>query len=305
MNAGGLVSDFRHRSQPPGFTASELFARGLYPFRLHAHDPEDPKAFKRPCRMGWQAQAEGVTSSELFYLDRARCNLGLHLGPSGLVVVDTDTAEGEAWAAEHLPASIWTVKTSQGRHRYYRLTHYQEPPRNTVKPRPGIDLRAAGGYVLAPGSWHFAAGVRYEPEGDWSAPITSLPVFNPAWFPAPAPAGRSSQPRMTIPVDHASVLRRAEAYLATCPPGIQGQNGSGTTFRAALKVATYFDLTQDELLDLLERAYNPRCVPPWSPAELEHKAADAWERSQASPKIGIALQVQPCRWMPPPKRRQA
>jgi uncharacterized protein (DUF927 family) len=76
------------------------------------------------------------------------------------------------------------------------------------------------------------------------------------------------------------VLARAGAYLDTLPEAVQGQNGSGAAFNAALKIQDGFDLAEDEALDLLVDRYNPRCVPPWSVAELQHKVHDAAPRCQ-------------------------
>nr|WP_279343056.1 DUF927 domain-containing protein [Geothrix paludis] len=94
--------------------------------------------------------------------------------------------------------------------------------------------------------------------------------------------------------DREAVLRRAGAYLETMPGGIQGSNGSGATFEAALKVVTRFNLTEAEALVLMEEVHNPKCEPSWSRAELEHKVADAWQRAQGSTELGCAL-MEPAR----------
>lgn len=85
------------------------------------------------------------------------------------------------------------------------------------------------------------------------------------------------------------VLKRAGAYLATLPGAIQGSDGSGTTFQAALKTITRFDLTEDEAFDLMQTVHNPRCEPAWCEDELRHKVADAWNKAQASSELGCAL----------------
>ena len=101
-----------HHGQNDGFTASRLRQMGLYPFPLKDHNPADEREFKRPLFVGWQNEAKRATPDELASADRSGCNLGLHLGPSRLVVIDTDTPEAEAWAAEHLPPTPWRTRTA-------------------------------------------------------------------------------------------------------------------------------------------------------------------------------------------------
>lgn len=69
---------------------------------------------------------------------------------------------------------------------------------------------------------------------------------------------------------------RAAAYLRKCPPGIEGQNGSSTTLRAAILVGPGFDLSEEASVSLLMEEFNPRCVPPWSEKELRRKVQEAF-----------------------------
>lgn len=73
----------------------------------------------------------------------------------GVVVVDTDTPEAEAWAESALPATL-TVSTARGAHRYYKITfrtkNSSQHSRNAL--HKGIDVRGDGGYVIGPGSRH-------------------------------------------------------------------------------------------------------------------------------------------------------
>jgi Bifunctional DNA primase/polymerase, N-terminal len=98
-------------------------------------------------------------------------NVAIATGPAGLVVVDLDLADpDEPRPPEHpiaqggadvldalrcyRPGSTWTIETaSGGQHLYFRAPAVSGPWRNTAG-RIGwhIDTRAAGGYVVAPGS---------------------------------------------------------------------------------------------------------------------------------------------------------
>lgn len=83
--------------------------------------------------------------------------------------------------------------------------------------------------------------------------------------------------------DMAVRRRRASAYLATMPPGIQGSNGSGATYAAVCAAVHGFALGADEGLRLILEEYNPRCDPPWSEGELAHKVNDAAAKSHREP----------------------
>jgi hypothetical protein len=146
-------------------------------------------------------------------------NVAIATGPARLVVVDLDVADPEerrpadlpdatggldvfqALAAHHVyvPGSTWTVSTAGGgRHLYFRAPAAGGPWRNTSG-RIGwhIDTRAAGGYVVAAGS--FVGGRPYTVVHDrppivlpdWLADLLSPPsVPDPAVAPTQAPKGR-------------------------------------------------------------------------------------------------------------------
>ncbi len=76
---------------------------------------------------------------------------------------------------------------------------------------------------------------------------------------------------------------RAAAYLAKIPPAVAGQRGHDRTFHAACVLIQGFELTINEARPLLEE-WNLGCVPPWSPAELEHKLRDAEGAAGSRPR---------------------
>lgn len=75
---------------------------------------------------------------------------GIDCGKSGLVVVDEDEADAMAAALGYVP-DTYTVRTGKGRH-FYFLAPAGVRFKNGVKDVPGLDVRADGGYVVAPGS---------------------------------------------------------------------------------------------------------------------------------------------------------
>ncbi len=80
-------------------------------------------------------------------------NIGIVTGAvSGLVVVDADGAEGLTWMKEHLPVTSVYVQTGKGYHAYFR--HPGGHIANATRIAPEVDIRADGGYVVAPPSVH-------------------------------------------------------------------------------------------------------------------------------------------------------
>lgn len=85
----------------------------------------------------------------------AGANMGVDCYKSGLVVVDEDQPGAvQRWLGRDLPIT-YTVKTPRGTHYYFKA-----PVGVTVGSRngiaPGVDIKAEGGYVVAPGSVHYS-----------------------------------------------------------------------------------------------------------------------------------------------------
>lgn len=82
----------------------------------------------------------------------------------------------------------------------------------------------------------------------------------------------AAPPTLTIDTP---VLERAAKYLAMMEPSISGQRGHDACFKAACALVQGFDLSTDEAYKLLAVDFNPRCQPPWSERELQHKVSQA------------------------------
>ena len=95
------------------------------------------------------------------------------------------------------------------------------------------------------------------------------------WLAKPVP-GHEWRPRQHAPISvHGDVERRAVAYIAKMPEAISKQGGHGALWHVALTLAKGFGLGEERTLAILRSEYNHRCAPPWSEAELAHKARDA------------------------------
>lgn len=76
-----------------------------------------------------------------------------------------------------------------------------------------------------------------------------------------------------------SPVRGAQAYLSKLPPAIAGQAGHAATYHAACRLVE-FGLGQEEAWSILAEWNLTHCEPPWTEAELRHKLADAFRRTQ-------------------------
>jgi putative DNA primase/helicase len=111
-----------------------------------------------------------------------------------------------------------------------------------------------------------------------AAPVSSSPVS-----PSPGrgrPAKHAAAASSAVADDR---LKRARAYLAKVPAGVAGQGGHNRTFHAACVLIQGFDLTVDQARPLFSE-WNLGCIPPWSPAELEHKLSDAAKAIDSRPR---------------------
>lgn len=94
---------------------------------------------------------------------------------------------------------------------------------------------------------------------------------------------RRGRPRKTQAAS-GDALERCRAYVATLPPAIQGQDGSGRAFRAACAIYR-FGLSDDDAR-MVFGEYNERCEPPWSEQEIAHKLADARRAVEEAGEFG-------------------
>jgi hypothetical protein len=78
--------------------------------------------------------------------------------------------------------------------------------------------------------------------------------------------------------DRVAMVARGRRYVATTPPAIQGQQGDLATFRLCCRLVSWFELSDQQVLDLLS-AWNARCEPPWTERELVAKVNSARRQS--------------------------
>lgn len=106
---------------------------------------------------------------------------------SGVVVVDLDSEAALEWAQENLPPTpIKTASSETRQHWYYR--HPRDgrvTSKGLVRGRSDVQIKADGGYVLAPFALH-PLGHRYSVVEEWTrAGWAEMPVFDRALIEAP------------------------------------------------------------------------------------------------------------------------
>ncbi|MCC5823219.1 MAG: bifunctional DNA primase/polymerase [Phycisphaerales bacterium] len=265
--------------------ARGYLARGFQPTPISARE-------KRPLLDAWQKTI--LSADELEEHFRPGLNIGLMLGdPSGgLVDVDLDCPEACELAAKYLPPTpAITGRESAPRSHWWYIApgsttkRYQMPGTREVV----CEIRSTGAQTLVGPSIH--------PSGERYADLDGTPATVPAEMLATCVAGlaaavarargidpeqqRRPDPRPASPppaasgADPAHEERRALAYLDRMPGAIAGAGGHSATFAAASAMVHGFGLPAGTALSILEERYNPRCAPPWSRRELEHKVQQA------------------------------
>jgi hypothetical protein len=215
-----------------------------------------------------------------------RSNVGIALGPvSGMIALDIDGPNAgelaeQLFGAQGLPPTLYFDTPGGGKRLFYSC------PEDCLISRKRWDTDAShvilmgyGTETVMPPSIHAATGKTYE----WPAeilPIAPLPgvvatAYHDALCPTPDPAPPPTPHVVTTEWADVQQYLRARAYLEKCDPAVSGQRGHDQTFKVACKLVKGFDLPPEVALALLLEHYNPRCIPPWSIPELQHKVNDA------------------------------
>ena len=146
----------------------ELARRGfaVFPCKPRGKPPLTASGYKDSSRDEAQIRA--------WWQDWPAANVGIDCGSSDILVLDVDGTEGEASLADigvALEAGI-EVSTGKGRHLYFQANG--KTYKNAVAIKPGLDIRCAGGSVIAPPSIH-ESGREYAFTTD--AELSAIPAW--------------------------------------------------------------------------------------------------------------------------------
>ncbi len=168
---------------------------------------------------------------------------------SGVLVLDVDGPEGEAELRKHgHPVTPMVRSAGGGLHLYFK--HPEQHVRTGIRVAPGLDVKAAGGYVVAPPSVG-ANGEPYE------------------WIVSPEEAELAEAPAWLI-----DLLERERPKGPAGPVGERIPSGERNKGLASLAgTMRRRGMGEAEILAALEVANEQRCEPPLEAAEVEKIAA--------------------------------
>jgi hypothetical protein len=134
------------------------------------------------CKNGLKDATTNPAAIRQWWKQWPDANIGIATGPeSNLLVLDIDGKQGEdsliklAREGCTLPDS-YVVKTGSGQHIYFLYPSGRDVRNSASKLAPGLDIRGAGGYVVAPPSL-YRNGTRYE-----TLESSVPPVDAPEWL---------------------------------------------------------------------------------------------------------------------------
>ena len=186
--------------------------------------------------------------------------VGIVTGPlSGIVVLDADGEEGMAELKRRGHPVTPVARTGKGLHLYFR--HPGEDLRTGIRIAPGIDLKAAGGYVAAPPSAH--------PNGrDYK------------WIIPPEDTELADLPEWALDTLKSERPRRYKAITESDDPIGPGQRNA-TLYSYACYLRSHGFSAQD-IEDLLQKKNLRRCFPPLDTDEVGRIAQSAATHEQGS-----------------------
>ena len=185
---------------------------------------------------------------------RSARNVAIATGASNLVVIDLDPPAGRAQLERlgRLPATF-TVSTVRdgGEHRYFAAIPGREFRNSTSAIAPNVDVRAVGGYVIAPGSR--VGGRAYE--------ITDgrLPAQLPGWLaelastPPPVVPRPMARPSVSPGGYGGAALRGEAEVLAAAVPGTRNAQLNRSAFALGQLVAAGV-LAENIVTEMLRQA---------------------------------------------------
>ena len=254
--------------------------------------PLETKGKKPITANGFKNATTDAEQLRRWWASHPAANIGIACGAAcgrNLTVVDLDIKPDKNglrelfdWQKDHgeLPKTL-TVKTGGGGYHYYYFT--DKPYKNgtdILGAGSGIDVRDAGGYVVAPPSVH-ESGKRYEWADGFDVSkiaaggavleklLTERETSNASSDRA-APVSRSSRSADIKPIS-GDITDRITAKLGlTFSEG--GRNDSIHRLASSLQARGYED---GAILELCERVNSERCTPPLPEKEVQMAVASA------------------------------
>lgn len=225
-------------------------------------------------------------------------NVGI--ATAGLFVLDVDPRHGGDRTLAELEAKHGNLPSTATARTGGDGSHYvlRSPAGVTVRSRsgilPGLDVRANGGYIVAPPSRHESGGAYRWLDGlalgqvdvaeapDWLVALACREEHTPEHEPGQARRSRPAHRLVDLLNRDSScssdLFNRAIAYAAKVPAKREGERNR-TAFSLAGHLAAFEDesgkrLGEEEVLELVSM-WNARCDPPLSDSELRKAVGSA------------------------------
>jgi hypothetical protein len=206
------------------------------------------------------------------------CNWGVACGPdSALLVIDIDPRKNGFDSFEEyetmrrdgaLPPTLSVITGGAGRHLYFQYPAGETVP-NRTNWMPGVDVKAAGGYVVMPGSNHISGG-SYMWE-NWGHAIASTPedvidvlarvVVDGNGFPLPSTD---------------DILK-----------GVAEGQRDEVLFRAACRWRRQLGDSSKSAVMLLALNAAANCDPPFPQGEVKKCVESAWRQDYSDGDVGL------------------
>lgn len=175
-------------------------------------------------------------------------NWGIPTGwRNGIIVLDLDSPEAEEWwASQWLPLGTVVTTPRGGRHVYYAYDGDIEFQTNQSKLLAKVDVRADGGFVVAPGSKTSSAVNPAYGDGTYEGDLSSiveapaelldmLPVRTRQAYNVEPPSG--PQVESASPGEERAIAYSIETLEAIQRPWVEGAMWDETTFRVACRLS--------------------------------------------------------------------
>lgn len=249
----------------------------LYAEKKYAVFPLVPKSKTPATEHGFYDASVDPEQIRQWWEKNPNYNIGIATGEAshGLYVIDVDddpkknkhgSLSLQTWEAEHgpIPETLTAVSGTGGHHYYYR-TRDQYQKAEDIGGLKHIDVRANGGYIVAPPSIHPDTGKSYK----W-LPGLGIEDRSPAML-----SGSAKEL-----ADLGTVEKPKDEFKTVQP--IAETFGEGTRTKALVSIIGSLKrkgFTDEEIRKMIEFVNESRCSPPLTDRELEREVFPAFKRN--------------------------
>ena len=225
------------------------------------------RSAKHPAVTGWAEKDLTGLDVDLAWEDLPDANIGVHC--SALLVVDLDGKEGienfKKLREEHDASAPVTPTAKTGGGGYHLYFKHVAGAKNQVALVPSVDVRAKGGYVIAPPSRSLKGDYSWvDGREPWNVPLTEAP----SWLvnlvvPKPIPeAARAPRDPWVVPAEEVAPIGnggRNNGLAKLCGRVIRARTGAGN-----LSLADVLPCVRDDMLKFNRQ----KCQPPLDDKEV-------------------------------------